>query len=30
MQAEVQNLIALLQEYGHVPNGARQYYLNRR
>ncbi|KAK9830761.1 hypothetical protein WJX74_005988 [Apatococcus lobatus] len=28
-QAEVQNLVSLLQEYGHVPNGARQYYLNR-
>jgi len=30
MQAEVRNLLALLRAHGHVPNGARRYYLNRR
>jgi neutral trehalase len=30
MQAEVRNLLALLRTHGHVPNGARRYYLNRR
>ncbi len=30
MQAEVHNLLALLRVHGHVPNGARSYYLNRR
>ena len=29
-QAEVRNLLALLREYGYVPNGARSYYVNRR
>ncbi|KAK9840623.1 hypothetical protein WJX81_004876 [Elliptochloris bilobata] len=29
-QAEVCNLLALLSAHGHVPNGARSYYVNRR
>lgn len=27
--SEMANLLALLQRYGHVPNGARTYYINR-
>ncbi len=30
MQTVVRNLLHLLQEHGHVPNGSRSYYLNRR
>lgn len=30
LQAIVRNLLYLLQEHGHVPNGSRTYYLNRR
>ena len=29
-QSVVCNLVQLLQEYGHIPNGARTYYINRR
>ena len=28
--SEVRNLMSLLATYGHVPNGARVYYINRR
>lgn len=28
--SEVSNLLSLLDTYGHVPNGARVYYINRR
>jgi len=28
--SEVRNLLSLLETYGHVPNGARVYYINRR
>ena len=28
--SQVRDLLTLLQDYGHVPNGARRYYLNRR
>ena len=28
--SEVKNLLSLLETYGHVPNGARVYYVNRR
>ena len=28
--SQVRDLMTLLQDYGHVPNGARRYYLNRR
>ncbi len=30
MQTVVCNLLALLRQYGHVPNGSRTYYINRR
>lgn len=28
--SEVRNLLSMLETYGHVPNGARAYYINRR
>ena len=28
--SEVMNLLSLQETYGHVPNGARVYYINRR
>ena len=28
--SEVRNLLSLVETYGHVPNGARVYYINRR
>lgn len=29
-QGIVQNLVHLVNLYGHVPNGSRSYYINRR
>ena len=30
VQSLVGNLVHMLEEHGHIPNGARTYYINRR